>query len=57
MQWRKWIAFKGKGGVPPGPISNKPIAERIMNYRMGQKYCVHDNGIHLREPEDVYVLS
>lgn len=55
LLWRKWMS--GKGAKYPGKITNKPIADKIMNYRITEKNLLHDNGISFKEPEEIYVLS
>ena len=54
--WQKYISG-AEGSKHPGRIKNLGIAQQIMDYRLTKKHAIHDNGVPLREPKDVYVLS
>lgn len=55
---KKWREFVNKRGGLPGVVNNAELASKIMNYREKMQYKqLHDNGIRLREPEDMYFLS
>jgi len=56
IAWHSWVSGRPNSSHP-GPINNMPIAERIMDFRLTGKHYLHDNGIKLKEPQEIYVLS
>jgi hypothetical protein len=52
-----WRKFANGETSQPGTIANKLLAEKINYMRAKSKFCIHDNSVKLREPEDFYLLS
>ncbi len=52
-----WTKFANGETMQPGRIANKQLAEKIYSMRTKNKFCMHDNAVKLKEPEDFYLLS
>ena len=52
-----WKKFANSETGQPGPIQNKPLAEKIMASRQKTEFLHHDNKVQLKEGEDYTAVS
>ena len=57
-EWiEKWRVFINKKGDRPGPVTNRPVAERIYKLRKRYGYKLSDNHIELKDEKEIFSLS